>query len=38
MAAIPDNNDFLPLPDYDLSPQRVKVTITGKILDLEFIR
>ncbi len=29
---------FFPLPDYDLSEQRVKVTITGKVLDIEYAR
>lgn len=29
---------FFPLPDYDLSDQRVIVTITGKILNEEFAR
>ncbi|TAN01519.1 MAG: AAA family ATPase [Chitinophagaceae bacterium] len=29
---------FFPLPDYDLSDEKVKVTITGKILDEEFAR
>ncbi|MCK5119614.1 MAG: putative DNA binding domain-containing protein, partial [Candidatus Latescibacteria bacterium] len=26
---------FFPLPDYDLSEKRVKVTITGKVLDID---
>lgn len=29
---------FFPMPDYDLSNGKVKVTITGKILDEEFAR
>ena len=29
---------FFPLPDYDLSDNKVKVTITGKVLDLEYAR
>ncbi len=29
---------FFPLPDYDLSDDRVKVTITGKVLDIDFAR
>jgi ATP-dependent DNA helicase RecG len=29
---------FFPLPDYDLSEKRVKVTITGKVLDIEYAR
>lgn len=29
---------FFPLPDYDLSGGRVKVTISGKILDMEYAR
>lgn len=29
---------FFPLPDYDFSDEKVKVTITGKILDEEFAR
>jgi ATP-dependent DNA helicase RecG len=29
---------FFPLPDYDLSAGKVKVTITGKVLDLEYAR
>lgn len=29
---------FFPLPDYDLSEDRVKVTITGKVLDIDFAR
>ncbi len=29
---------FFPLPEYDLSEEKVKVTITGKVLDLEFAR
>lgn len=29
---------FFPLPEYDLSGERVKVTITGKVLDLNFAR
>ncbi|HAD05368.1 MAG: transcriptional regulator [Desulfuromonadales bacterium GWD2_61_12] len=29
---------FFPLPDYDLSDNRVKVTLTGKVLDLDYAR
>lgn len=29
---------FFPLPDYDLSNNRVKVTITGKVLDMDYAR
>ena len=29
---------FFPLPEYDLSKDRVKVTIIGKVLDLDFAR
>ncbi|MFA5814452.1 MAG: RNA-binding domain-containing protein [Bacteroidales bacterium] len=29
---------FFPMPDYVLSPERVKVTITGKVLDVEYAR
>jgi ATP-dependent DNA helicase RecG len=29
---------FFPMPDYDLSGGRVKVTIAGKILDIEYAR
>ncbi|MFH1007125.1 MAG: RNA-binding domain-containing protein [Candidatus Latescibacterota bacterium] len=29
---------FFPLPDYDLSEKRVKVTIIGKVLDIEYAR
>ena len=29
---------FFPMPEYDLSKQRVKVTIIGKVLDLDFAR
>lgn len=29
---------FFPMPDYDLSGNKVKVTITGKILDMEYAR
>lgn len=29
---------FFPLPEYDLSESRVKVTIVGKVLDLEFAK
>jgi ATP-dependent DNA helicase RecG len=29
---------FFPMPDYDISRERVQVTITGKVLDLEFAR
>jgi len=29
---------FFPLPDYDLSENRVKLTITGKVLDIDYAR
>ncbi|MBI5914704.1 MAG: hypothetical protein HY842_04960 [Bacteroidetes bacterium] len=29
---------FFPMPDYDFSNHKVKVTITGKVLDMEFAR
>jgi ATP-dependent DNA helicase RecG len=29
---------FFPMPDYDLSQRRVKVTITGKVLDIDYAR
>ena len=29
---------FFPLPDYDFSNNRVKVTVVGKVLDLDFAR
>lgn len=29
---------FFPLPDYDLSDSRVKVTLTGKVLDMNYAR
>lgn len=29
---------FFPLPDYDLSDNRVKVTLTGKVLDMDYAR
>ncbi|TGD72637.1 transcriptional regulator [Mangrovimicrobium sediminis] len=29
---------FFPLPDYDLSENRVKVTLTGKVLDMNYAR
>ncbi len=29
---------FFPMPDYDLEEKRVKVTITGKVLDLDYAR
>jgi len=29
---------FFPMPDYDLSQRRVKVTITGKVLDVDYAR
>lgn len=29
---------FFPLPEYDLNNSRVKVTITGKVLDLDYAR
>jgi ATP-dependent DNA helicase RecG len=29
---------FFPLPDYDISDGKVKVTITGKVLDMDFAR
>jgi ATP-dependent DNA helicase RecG len=31
-------NRFFPLPDYYISEGKVKVTITGKVLDMEFAR
>lgn len=31
-------NKYFPLPDYDLSKNRVQVTIIGKILDIEYAR
>ncbi len=29
---------FFPMPDYDLSNEKVKLTITGKVLDIEYAR
>jgi ATP-dependent DNA helicase RecG len=29
---------FFPLPDYNFTPDRVEVTITGKLLDMNFVR
>ncbi|MDI9358335.1 MAG: putative DNA binding domain-containing protein [Phycisphaerales bacterium] len=29
---------FFPMPDYDLSDEKVKVTILGKVLDIEYAR
>ena len=29
---------FFPLPDYELTPNRVKVTLYGNVLDLEYAR
>ncbi|SDD82343.1 hypothetical protein [Niabella drilacis] len=29
---------FFPLPDYDLSERKVKVTITGKVVDINYAR
>ena len=29
---------FFPMPDYDLSGKRVKVTIIGKVLDIDYAR
>jgi ATP-dependent DNA helicase RecG len=29
---------FFPMPDYDLSGDRVKTTLTGKVLDMDFAR
>lgn len=29
---------FFPLPDYELNDEKVKVTVTGKVLDIEFAR
>lgn len=29
---------FFPMPEYDLSSQKVKVTVIGKVLDLDFAR
>jgi len=31
-------NKFFPLPDYDISNEKVKVTIIGKILDMDYAR
>jgi ATP-dependent DNA helicase RecG len=31
-------NRFFPLPDYELSDRRVQLTLTGKILDLDYAR
>jgi ATP-dependent DNA helicase RecG len=31
-------NKFFPLPDYDFSNEKVKVTIIGKILDMDYAR
>lgn len=31
-------NRFFPMPEYDFSGEKVKVTITGKILDMEYAR
>ena len=31
-------NKFFPLPDYDVSGEKVKVTIIGKILDMDYAR
>lgn len=31
-------NKFFPLPDYDLSNHSVKLTITGKVLDVDYAR
>ena len=31
-------NKFFPLPDYDVSNEKVKVTIIGKILDMDYAR
>lgn len=35
---VKQRNKFFPLPDYDLSDNKVKVTIIGKVLDLEYAR
>jgi ATP-dependent DNA helicase RecG len=29
---------FFPLPDYDISDNRVKLTLTGKVLDIDYAR
>lgn len=29
---------FFPMPDYDLSEKRVKLTVTGKVLDMDYAR
>lgn len=29
---------FFPMPDYDISDERVKVTLTGKVLDMDYAR
>jgi ATP-dependent DNA helicase RecG len=29
---------FFPMPDYELSPGRVKLTLTGKVIDLDYAR
>jgi ATP-dependent DNA helicase RecG len=29
---------FFPMPDYDLSDRRVKLTLTGKVLDMDYAR
>lgn len=31
-------NKFFPLPDYDFSNQRTKVQITGKVVDMDYIK
>lgn len=35
---ISQKNKFFPLPEYDLSAGKVKLTIIGKVLDLEYAR
>ena len=35
---ISQKNKFFPLPEYDLSGNRVKLTIIGKVLDVEYAR
>jgi len=35
---ISQKNKFFPLPEYDLSNNRVKVTIIGKVLDVQYAR
>lgn len=35
---ISQKNKFFPLPEYDLSKERVKLTIIGKVLDVQYAR